>query len=127
MTDADTAAEKKITDPATREERNWAMGCHLVSFAGYIIPFANIIGPLWRWLLKREEWPLVDDQGKESLNYQISWTIYFFISIILCVVVIGFFLLPLLLLADLILVVIATIKASEGVRFRYPLTIRFIT
>ena len=114
-------------DPKTREERNWAMLCHLISFSGYLIPFGNIFGPLLLWLLKREEWPQVDDQGKESLNFQITWTIFFFISIVLCFVAIGFILLPVVILVDLILVVIATIKASEGELYRYPVTIRFIS
>ncbi len=109
-----------------RDERNWAMFCHLISFAGYVFPFANIFGPLVLWLMKRDEWSLVDDQGKESLNFQISWTIYVFVSALLCFVLIGFLVLPVLLLASLILVVVATIKASEGERYRYPLTIRFI-
>ncbi len=125
MTDA-TTPHAATHDPATRDERNWAMFCHLVSFFGFVIPFANLFGPLLMWLLKREEWPLVEDQGKESLNFQITWTIYFFISGMLCFVFIGFFILPVVLLADLILVIMATIKASEGARYRYPLTIRFI-
>jgi hypothetical protein len=58
------------------EERNWAMTCHLASFAGYVLPLGNIIGPLVAWLMKRDEFPLVDDQGKEALNFQISMTIY---------------------------------------------------
>ena len=132
MTDAPTdtpaAAAPALPelDPKTKEERNWAMLCHLISFSGYLIPFGNIFGPLLLWLLKREEWPQVDDQGKESLNFQITWTIFFFISIVLCFVAIGLLLLPVVILVDLILVVIATIKASEGELYRYPLTIRFI-
>ncbi len=112
--------------PGTREDRNWAMFCHLSSFAGYVIPFGNIAGPLVMWLLKREESTLIDDQGKESLNFQITMTIYLFISIVLCFMLIGLFILPALLIADLILVVVATIKASEGEHYRYPMTIRFI-
>lgn len=128
MTDATTATPDLSPAhlPGTRDERNWAMFCHLISFSGYLIPFGNILGPLVLWLLKREESPLVDDQGKESLNFQISLTIYFFISIVLCFLVIGLFILPVLMIASLILVVIATIKASEGERYRYPLTFRFI-
>ena len=86
----------------------------------------NILGPLVMWLLKREESSLVDDQGKESLNFQITLTIYLCITIVLCFVAIGLFILPVLLIASLILVIIATIKASEGERYRYPLTIRFV-
>lgn len=113
-------------DPATRAQRNWAMASHLISLSGFVIPFGNIIGPLLMWLLKREEWPLADDQGKESLNFQINWTILSFITFILCFVLIGFALLPIVLITGLILVVMATIKASEGERFRYPFIIRFI-
>ena len=102
------------------------MLCHLISFSGYLIPFGNIFGPLLLWLLKREEWPQVDDQGKESLNFQITWTIFFLISIVLCFVAVGLLILPVLMIAELILVIVATIKASEGERYRYPLTIRFI-
>ncbi len=125
-TDPAAAAPLPGLDPKTKEERNWAMLCHLISFSGYLIPFGNIFGPLLLWLLKREEWPQVDDQGKESLNFQITWTIFFFITIVLCFVMIGLVLLPVVILVDLILVVIATIKASEGELYRYPLTIRFI-
>ncbi len=126
MSETSTPETLSTPDPATRDQRNWAMFCHIVSFFGYLIPFANIFGPLLMWLLKREEWELVDDQGKESLNFQISWTIYFFITLVLCFVVVGFLLLPVVILAHLILVTVATVKASEGQRYRYPMTIRFI-
>ncbi len=128
MTDATTATPDlpPATLPGTRDERNWAMFCHLISFTGYVVPFGNIFGPLVMWLLKREESPLIDDQGKESLNFQITWTIFFLISIVLCFVAVGLLILPVLMIAELILVIVATIKASEGERYRYPLTIRFI-
>jgi uncharacterized Tic20 family protein len=103
------------------------MLCHLSAFAGYIIPvLGNIIGPLVMWLLKREEYPLVDDQGKESLNFQITITIAFFLAGVLCLVIIGFFLLPLIMLFDVVLIIVATIKANECQYFRYPLCMRFI-
>ena len=87
------------------DERNLAMFCHLAALAGYLMPFGNILGPLIIWLVKREESPIVDDQGKESLNFQITWTIFFCITVVLCFVMIGFILLPVVILADLILVV----------------------
>ena len=123
MTHASPAA---AVPAAPKEERNWAMFCHLVAFTGCVVPLGNIIGPLMMWLLKREEWLLVDDQGREALNFQISWTIYFAVSIVLCFVLIGLLLVPLLLLTNLILVVRATVQASEGVRFRYPGTMQFV-
>ena len=54
------------------EERTFAMLCHLLVFSGYFIPFGNIIGPLIIWIVKRDDHPLVNDQGKEVLNFQIS-------------------------------------------------------
>ena len=49
-------------------EKAWVMLCHLSVFSSFLIPFGNIFGPLIVWLIKHEEFALVDDQGKESLN-----------------------------------------------------------
>ena len=85
------------------------------------------------WLLKRDDAPEIDDQGKESLNFQISMLIYTvllgFVCFVLMFVLIGFLLIPLfgvLYLLNIVLVIIASIKASEGKLYRYPLTIRLI-
>jgi len=112
--------------PENREERMWAMFCHLSGLAGFIFPFGNIIAPLIIWSLKKEEYPLVNDQGKEALNFQISMTIYFIASAILIFLIIGIPLLIILGLFSLIVVIIAAIKANEGEKYRYPLTIRFL-
>jgi len=112
--------------PGNSDERMWAMLCHLSTFAGYVVPMGNIIGPLVVWLIKKEEYPLVDDQGKEALNFQISITIYVFASIILSLLIIGIFLLIAVVIFDLVATIIAAIKANEGNYYRYPMTIRFI-
>ncbi|MGB8954715.1 MAG: DUF4870 domain-containing protein [Tumebacillaceae bacterium] len=109
-----------------KEERTFGMLCHLAALAGFVIPFGNIIGPLVVWLLKRESSPFINEQGKEALNFQISYMIYIIISIILCLLLVGFILLFVIGIAELILVIIAAVKANEGVSYRYPLTIRFI-
>ena len=104
------------------------MLCHLLALAGYIgIPLGNIIGPLVMWLIKKDQYPFVNDQGKESLNFQISLTIYGVVSALLMMVGIGFVLLAALWVFGLVMVILAAIKANEGVAYRYPLTIRFIT
>ncbi len=109
-----------------KQEKTWAMLCHLGTFAGLIIPFGHIIAPLVIWLIKKEESPFVEDQGKESLNFQISLTIYFFVASILTFILIGFVLLPALAIFAIIMVIIASVKANDGEKFRYPLCIRFI-
>ena len=110
-----------------KQDRTWAMFCHLTALSACIgIPFGNIIGPLVIWLIKREELAIVDEHGKESLNFQISISIYSIISFFLCFAFIGFLLLPAVLIVAFVFVIIATIKASKGEPYRYPLTIRLI-
>ncbi len=121
-----------------QQARNWAMGCHLAALAAYMgIPFGNILGPLIIWLLKKDQFPLVDEHGKQSLNFQISMIIYslllgvaIFITaitvILIPVAVLLGILLAFIIIADFVLVVIATIKVSNGESYQYPFTIRFI-
>lgn len=112
----------------------WAMGCHLAALLGFVFPFGNFLGPLVIWLAKKDTMPEVDRHGKASLNFQISLTIWMtiasVISVILMLVVIGFFTLILTLVAWLVLGVLfpilAGIRANEGKEYRYPLTIEFI-
>jgi len=111
----------------SREARNWGMYTHLAAFAGFIIPFGNIIAPLIIWLTKREDYPFVDRQGKEALNFQISMTIYFFVAILLAFIIIGFILIPILVIVWIVCVIVASLKAQEGESYRYPFTIRFLT
>jgi len=110
-----------------KSERNWALTCHLTAFGGLLgIPFGNILGPLIVWLIKKNEMPLVDKEGKESLNFQISMTIYSLVALVLCFVFIGLLLIFPLILANIVLVVIASIKISNNESYEYPFTIRFI-
>jgi uncharacterized Tic20 family protein len=105
----------------------WGMLCHLTTLSGFVgIPFGHILGPLIVWLMKKQEFPFVDAQGKEALNFQISMMIYIIVAILLCFVLIGFLVLPVLLLVDLICVIIASVKANGGESYRYPITIRFL-
>lgn len=116
------------TSPSDFEKngRTWAMLCHLTALAGMIIPFGNIFGPLIIWLIKKNEFPVVDEQGKEALNFNISVTIYLLVSLVLIIVCIGYLLLIGIGIAALVFTIIAAVKASNGEQFRYPLTIRFI-
>ncbi|NNM99998.1 MAG: DUF4870 domain-containing protein [Candidatus Eremiobacteraeota bacterium] len=107
-------------------ERTAAMLCHLSALAGMLVPFGNILGPLIVWLVKRDESPLVDREGKESLNFQISMSIYMVISALLILLLVGIPMLVVFGLLDLILTVVAAVKTSNGEAYRYPLTIRFL-
>jgi uncharacterized Tic20 family protein len=79
------------------------------------------------WLAKRADSPEIDAHGKESINFQLSMLIYNVIAGILCLVLVGFFILLLLHILNVVFVIVASIQASEGKLYRYPLTIRLIS
>ncbi len=112
----------------SKSQRNWAMGCHLVGLCGLLIPnmVLGLIGTLVLWLLKRDEGAFIDDQGKEALNFQISLLIYTVACFMLAFIAIGLLLLVPLFIFGFVCIIIAAIKASEGVEFRYPACLRFI-
>ena len=119
--------ETPVSAP-TRDERLWATFCHVSALAVLLfpLPVVQILAPLVVWLIKRQDSAFVDFHGKESLNFQISWLIYMVIAAILISICIGIVLLPALVIADVVLVVIAAIRANDGLEYRYPLTLRFI-
>jgi uncharacterized protein len=107
--------------------RLWNVLCHATALAGFFVPWAgHILGPLIVWLAKRGDSPEIDAHGKESLNFQISMLIYNVIAGVLCLVLIGFVILGILHILNLVLVIVASIQASEGKFYRYPITIRLI-
>jgi uncharacterized Tic20 family protein len=110
------------------DARLWAMFCHLAGLAIFAVPFplTGIIAPLIVWQIKKDEHPFVDENGKEAVNFQISILIYAAISALLCLVLIGFLLLPAVVVFDIVCLIIAAVRANHGERFVYPLCIRFI-
>lgn len=120
------ANERMSMQEISKDDRMWAMFCHLAAIVGLVVPFGHIIGPLVVWLLKRDQSAFVDDQGKESVNFQITFTIYMIISGILILLLVGIALLAILPIVCVIFVIIAAIRSNEGIWYRYPLTIRLI-
>ena len=102
------------------------MLCHLSAFAGAVFPvFGNILGPLVVWLLRRKDSPFIDFHGRQSVNFQISLTIYLIVSAVLIVVKSGLLLLPAAFVFGVTMVIIAAVRANEGIEYRYPLAIPF--
>lgn len=110
-----------------QEAKTFGLLCHVSAFAGLIIPFGSIVGPLVFWLLKKDQHPFVNRHGKESLNFQISCFIYMIVAALTMFILIGFLLFPAVLIFWLVMTIIATIKASGGEDYRYPLTIRLVS
>lgn len=109
-----------------KDERMWGMLCHISALAGFVIPFGNIIGPLIVYSMKKDQYAFVADQGKESLNFQISVLIYTLASVLLIFALVGFLFIIFVPLLALILTVVAAVRANDGEYYRYPLCIHFI-
>lgn len=122
-------SEEPQVSPQTpsKDEQNWAMICHLSALAGFIIPFGNLIGPLVVWQMKKDTMPLVDQHGKEALNFQITVTIAALICVVLMLVLIGVFLIMIVGLGALVFTIIAGIKVANGeLDYKYPFALRLI-
>lgn len=109
-------------------ERNWAVFCHLGGFALYLLPFAfgHILVPLVIWLTKRHDSAFIEENGREALNFQISVTIYAIGAGALAFLLIGLPLLFALAVFQFVLMVVASVRASQGEVYRYPLTLRLL-
>ena len=123
---------------ATQHERGAAMLCHLSALAGFFVPFGAILGPLLFWLLKRRSSALVDEHGRRSLDFQITWQIVTLLSLVAIivggaafhaglVVLLGMLFFLALQLGTALLALWAAIRANEGKPFHYPLSIPFLS
>lgn len=137
-----------LPSAAEKEQRNWGMFCHLAGLAVFvaIIPFGNIVGPLVVWLWKRHEIPGVNEHGKAALNFHLSITIYlliiglvFALPLLLCTFIFPpLFLLAIpawifmaigasaMVIAEVVISVVAALKASDGKHYHYPFTLNLI-
>jgi uncharacterized Tic20 family protein len=87
----------------------------------------GIVGPLVIWLMRRDDMPFAADQAKETLNFQITVYLAGLVCGILMLLVTGFFLAVILVVAHIVLTLVAAVKASEGVAYRYPFNLRLIS
>ena len=126
MSTPDPAAPASSPSMPSAEERNWALFAHLSAFAGCLIPFGSILGPLIIWLVKKDQMPFVNDQGREALNFQITMAIAMVVSAVLILILIGLVLIWAVVVFDVVFIIIAAVKASNGEHYRYPISLRLI-
>jgi hypothetical protein len=119
-----------------KQERELGMICHLLGFCAFTgIPMGHLLGPLVLWLIKKEEFPFVDQEGKEAVNFQITSTIIgifvLVISIPMAMTGIGLCLvIPLVIALSvvwIVFVVLAAMESNKGRPYRYPINFRFIS
>jgi hypothetical protein len=109
-----------------REERQWAMLCHMSAMLMYFTAIGGVIAPLVIWLLKRDEMPFVADQGRETLNFQITTLLALTVCALLWLLILPLILIGVILLFHFVVTIIAAVKTSEGVTYRYPICWRLI-
>ncbi len=125
MTDANTPPGAGST--LTENERTWGMLAHLAALAGVVVPMlGGVLGPLAVWLARRDQSAFVDSQAKEALNFNISVFLASIVCLTLMLVFIGVILGAALFIAWLVMTLTAAIRASEGVAYRYPLSLRLV-
>ena len=112
--------EQQSTPVVSTDDRNIALLVHLGTlFGGFLVP-------LIVWLVKKDESEFVAEHAKESLNFQISLILYIMASAILVFIIIGIFLSIAIVILSLVTVILASVAASKGEMYKYPLCIRFI-
>ena len=103
------------------------MIAHFSALAGFLLPVIGcVVGPLVVWLAKREQSAFVAEAAKEALNFNISVLLAGLLCTMLLFVFIGLLLGAVLFVAWLVLTVVAGIRASEGVHYRYPVSLRIV-
>jgi hypothetical protein len=114
--------DNPVVNP-TSDERTFAILSHILT----VVPGVGILAPLIIYILKNKESTFIAAHARESLNFQITIFILYFISFLLMIVLIGFLLVWIIGILNVVLAVIATIRASESRLYRYPFNIRLIS
>lgn len=107
-------------------ERTWGMLAHLSTFLGLVIPFGQILAPLGIWLGQRRHSYFVEDHARESLNFQISVTLYSLLARFFFRSAIANGLIAFINIYVVLAVLYASWQAHRGSDFRYDLSIRFV-
>jgi uncharacterized Tic20 family protein len=103
---------------------NYCMLMHLAQFCAFVLPFLGWIVPLVMWMTKKED-EFIDQQGKVIFNWILSVLVYFFVSLLLTVILIGFPMLLALVICSIVFTIMGALHAKDGIVKNYPLAIRF--
>ncbi len=98
----------------------------MIMHLGQLVPGPGWLVPLILWLVKKDESPAIDAHGKVILNWILTDVVYGFVVFLLCFVVVGFFLAPILAILTLVFPIIGGLKAKDGELWPYPLSIEFL-
>lgn len=106
-------------------DRSWLVLLHLSLFLGHLVPFAGYVAPIMIWQLMKDGMPEMDQHGRNVANWIVASTFYHLLFGVLCVALVGIPFLILAVVLSIVFPIIGAVKASQGVAWRYPLTMRF--
>jgi uncharacterized Tic20 family protein len=118
------ASAPVVTDP---NARTWGMLAHALTMLGYLCAIGHVIPALIVYLAKKDEHEFIHDQARESLNFQITLLPFLLVFWLLSFICIGWPFLILVYLYQFVMVIVASIQANDGKRFRYPFTLRLVS
>lgn len=133
-----TPAAAAPAGTTSAEEKQWAMFAHLSALLGGLVTsgwggsVGFFIGPLIIWQMKKDTMPFVNDQGKEALNFAITVSGACLVLVLLTLLTLGIGALltvPLMVIIGItatVLVIMAAIKANQGIAYRYPFALRLV-
>lgn len=121
--------------PVSGDQQTWRVVAHASAFI-QLFGIPSLVGPLVVWLVKRED-PVVEPHARAALNFQLSILIYFivggFIAVVALLTIVGavltvliVLLLFLLFLLELVFALLASLAASRGELYRYPVSLELI-
>ncbi len=107
------------------DSSTWAMILHLSMLLATPAPVVGFVAPIVIWQIKKDSMPEIDAHGRAAVNWMISYLIYAAICFALFFVIIGIPMMIILGLLGIVFPIIAGVKASDGVVWNYPMSIRF--
>lgn len=128
---SDVTSENQVT----ADQQTWRVVAHASAFV-QLIGIPSVVGPLVVWLVKRQD-TVVEPHARAALNFQLSLLVYFvvggFLAVLALVTIVGIvvsllivLLLILLFLLELVFALLATLAASRGELYRYPMSLELI-
>lgn len=102
------------------ELNTYCMLMHLGQLAGILIPLAGWILPILMWTTQKDKSEVVDAHGKNILNWMISVLIFSLIAAVLSIIIIGIPLLIAIWVCNVIFVIMAGMRANDGIVWKYP-------
>jgi uncharacterized Tic20 family protein len=125
--DSPSSAPQDGPQAQRTEERTWAMIAHLSALAFFVLPpVGGVIGPLVVWLAKKDSSAFVSEAAREAINFNLAVLAAYAVCVLLMFIFIGILLGAALLVFWLVMTLVAAIRASEGIHYKYPITVRVV-